>query len=79
MSRWTKEFPYLYMSKEELQTIPNETLKQLVNEFWYCKDFADKTDCWQKQAIRLHGEKLRRQEEGLMESPASWAKHKTEQ
>ena len=79
MSRWTKEFPYLYMSKEELFNIPNDTLKQLVNEFWYCKDFADKTDCWQKQAIRLHGEMLRRQEQGLMEPPARWAKYKAEQ
>lgn len=78
MSRWTKQFPYLYMSKEELQATPNDTLKKLVDKFWCCKDFANKTDCWQKQAIRLHSEMLQRQLEGTMEPPASWKIHNKE-
>lgn len=79
MSRWAKEYPYLYMPIEELRAIPNEELKALVKKFWNCENWADQTDCWQRQSLRLCNEKSRREYEGLMEAPASWKKNEEKQ
>lgn len=77
MSRWAKQFPYLYMSKEELQAIPNDTLTKLVADFMN-DNWDDKCDSWMHQTQRLAEEKLRRQFAGLIEPPASWATHNKE-
>lgn len=70
--RWKKDFPYLYMSREELQAIPNDTLKQLVRNWIHNEPPTQCYDAYMRQGVRLQGEQLRRQEEGLMEPPASW-------
>ena len=77
--RWEKDFPYLYMSKEELFNIPNDTLKQLVRDFIHNPLPKDCFDAYVRQGCRLQEEMLRRQEQGFMEPPASWTKHKAEQ
>lgn len=76
--RWKKDFPYLHMSKEELQAIPNDTLKQLIRDFIHSPIPTQCADRHYAQGCRLREEQLRRQEEGLMEPPASWKIHNKE-
>jgi hypothetical protein len=76
--RYKKDFPYLYISKDELQAIPNDTLKKLVTDYIRSEIPESCVDRYFKQGQRLQEEQLRRQEAGLMEPPASWAKHEPE-
>lgn len=70
MAKYKGNYPYLHMSKEELQSIDNDTLVKLVADF--NKENVSITSLRYKEGMRLADEQSRRIIDGTLDRSKYW-------